>query len=163
MPHKEARDKDGVSSMALMCEIALFYKLQNKTLIDALDEIAETYGFYAEALVSQDYEGLEGSQKIQRIMDHFRQYSQKTILNEEIVKRNDYLKPSETGLPKSNVLSFHFKSGNQLFLRPSGTEPKIKFYIMVAEHTGNLEEKKKRAQEKLLEFSVFLKSACEGI
>src|SRR5690606_32797516 len=87
MPHKEARDKDGVSSMALMCEIALHYKLQDKTLIDALDEIAETYGFYAETLVSLDYEGIEGAQKIQRIMDHFRHYSQSQLLDEKIEKK----------------------------------------------------------------------------
>jgi phosphoglucomutase len=163
MPHKEARDKDGVSSMALMCEIALFYKLKSMTLIDVLDEIAVNYGFFAETLVSLDYEGLEGAQKIQRIMETFRHYSDKAMLFEKISKKSDYLKPQETGLPKSNVLSFTFESGNQLFLRPSGTEPKIKFYVMVAEHTGSLSEKKERAQEKLAKFSEYLKTVCEGI
>jgi phosphoglucomutase len=162
MPHKEARDKDGVSSMALMCEIALFYKLKSMTLIDVLDEIAVNYGFFAETLVSLDYEGLEGAQKIQRIMEKFRHYSHKEMLFEKISKKSDYLKPQETGLPKSNVLSFTFESGNQLFLRPSGTEPKIKFYVMVAEHSGSLSEKKERAQEKLAKFSDYLKTVCEG-
>jgi phosphoglucomutase len=162
MPHKESRDKDGVSSMALMCEIALHYKLLGMTLIDALDEIAETYGFYSETLVSLDYEGIEGAQKIERIMNHFRHFNQDRMLDESIAKLTDYLKP-DSGLPSSNVLGFEFKSGNKLFLRPSGTEPKIKFYIMVSEQTGSLEEKKARAKAKLNDFSAYIKTQCQGL
>jgi phosphoglucomutase len=162
MPHKEARDKDGVASMALMCEIALFYKKKSMTLIDALDEIAEIYGYFAEELVSLNYEGIEGTQKIERIMEFFRKYPKDAILDEYITKFTDYLSP-DSGLPKSNVLSFSFKSNNTLFLRPSGTEPKIKFYIMVSETEGSLGEKKKKAQKKLNMFSEFIKASCERI
>jgi phosphoglucomutase len=162
MPHKEARDKDGVASMALMCEIALFYKKKSMTLIDALDEIAEAYGYFAEELVSLNYEGIEGTQKIERIMEYFRKYPKDAILDEYITKLTDYLSP-DSGLPKSNVLSFSFKSNNTLFLRPSGTEPKIKFYIMVSETEGSLLEKKEKAQKKLNMFSEFIKASCERI
>src|SRR5690606_1149240 len=71
MPHDASRDKDGVSSLALMSEVALYFKLRGKTLIDALDEIYEKFGFYYESLLSFDYEGIAGAQKISRIMDYF--------------------------------------------------------------------------------------------
>lgn len=171
MPHNESRDKDGVSSMALMSEVALHFKLKGKTLIDALDEIYEKFGFYFESLVSQDYEGIVGAEKIKRIMEHFRNYPETHFAGEEIVEKEDYeasvgtnLKTQETkkiSLPKSNVLSFTFASGNKLFLRPSGTEPKIKFYTMVREKNGTLLEKKKSASIKIDAIEAKIKELCE--
>jgi phosphoglucomutase len=171
MPHAECRDKDGVSAVALMSEVALYYKRQGKNLIQALDEIYGQFGFYFESLLSLDYEGIEGSRKIQRIMDYFRQYPETHFAGEEIVAKEDYdastsydLKLQQNKiirLPKSNVLSFSFASGNKLFLRPSGTEPKIKFYTMVRETTGELSHKKTNALKKVKQIEDQLKTICE--
>ena len=162
MPHNASRDKDGVSSMALMCEIALHYKTRGMTLMDAMDEIAEEYGFFMEHLVSLDYEGIEGGKKIKRIMEHFRHIKTPEIVGLQIQKLTDFQKP-DSGLPASNVLGFTFVNGDQLFLRPSGTEPKIKFYIMVGEHDGSLAQKKKRAQDKIKKITDFVLETCAEV
>jgi len=160
MPHNSSRDKDGVSSMALMCEIGLHYKKKGKNLVEAMDELADEYGFFHEILVSLDYEGMEGAAKIQRIMDHFRTLTTE-VAGQPVAKLVDYKKPGGE-LPVSNVLGFTFKNGDQLFLRPSGTEPKIKFYVMVAEKEGTLAEKKKNAVAKTDAFKAFILRICEG-
>lgn len=162
MPHNASRDKDGVSSMALMCEIALHYKTRGMTLLDAMDEIAEEYGFFMEHLVSLDYEGIEGSKKIKRIMTHFRELKAPEITGLQIQKIVDFEKP-DSGLPASNVIGFTFTNGDQLFLRPSGTEPKIKFYIMVGERDGALPEKKARAKAKIEALTSFIHAACNEV
>ena len=171
MPHHQSRDKDGVSSMALMSEVALYYKLQGKTLIDALAEIYEKFGFALESLISQDYEGMAGSEKINRIMETFRNYPEKHFAGEEIIMKEDYksgesidLKSgskSKIDLPSSNVLSFTLASGNKFFLRPSGTEPKIKFYTMVRETAGSLKEKEINAEKKIALIETKIKEICE--
>lgn len=171
MPHKESRDKDGVSSMILMSEVALYYKRKGMTLVDALDEIYNQFGFFYESLLSHDYEGIAGSQKIARIMDYFRKYPETHFAGEEIVAKEDYeasvstdvvLKSNKAiALPKSNVLSFTFKSGNRLFLRPSGTEPKIKFYTMVRETEGDLTQKKATALKKVKLLEEKVSEICE--
>lgn len=159
MPHAECRDKDAVSSVAIMSEVALYFKRQGKTLIDALDEIYTQYGFYYESLLSLDYEGIAGSQKIARIMDYFRNYPESHFAGEKIVAKEDYEKGLT--LPKSNVLSFTFESGNKLFLRPSGTEPKIKFYVMVRETEGDLSTKKQSALKKVQIIENKISEYCE--
>ena len=159
MPHASSRDKDGVSSVALISEIALHHKLRGKNLIEALDEIYEEFGFFYESLVSLDYEGIQGSQKIARIMDHFRQYPEAQFAGEAISAKEDYEKG--VNLPKSNVLSFSLESGNKFFLRPSGTEPKIKFYTMVRETNGDLATKKANALKKVKIIEDKIKEVCE--
>jgi len=144
--HNFARDKDGVSSVSQMAEIALFYKLQGLNLLEALDKIYEEFGFSREDLLSLDYFGIEGQEKISRIMANFRNFSDNSFLGQKILQIKDYSKGIE-GLPKSNVLGYFFEGGNQLYLRPSGTEPKIKFYLMIQERIGSLTEKKARAKE----------------
>ena len=171
MPHNESRDKDGVSSMALMSEAALYYKRKGMTLVDALDGIYNKFGFFFESLLSLDYEGIQGAEKIKRIMDYFRQYPETHFAGEEIIAKEDYeasistdirLKNNKAiALPKSNVLSFTFSSGNKLFLRPSGTEPKIKFYTMVRETEGDLATKKLNALKKVKIIEEKLKEFCE--
>jgi phosphoglucomutase len=136
-----------------------------------LDDIYAEFGFYFESLVSLDYEGIAGAQKISRIMDTFRKYPETHFAGEEIVATEDYeasiatdmkLKnKKEILLPKSNVLSFTFASGNRLFLRPSGTEPKIKFYTMVRQTQGSLNEKKALAIQKVSEIEKKIKEICE--
>ena len=171
MPHCESRDKDGVSSMALMSEAALYFKQKNMTLVNALDEIYSKFGFYFESLVSIDYEGIEGAKKISRIMEFFRHYPETQFAGEEIIGKEDYEASLATDLrqklsknillPKSNVLSFTFSSGNRLFLRPSGTEPKIKFYTMVRETSGSLTEKKENAINRVKFIEDKIKEFCE--
>lgn len=171
MPHKESRDKDGVSSLAIMSEVALFYKKKGMSLVDALDEIYTKFGFFYESLLSQDYEGIEGGKKIGRIMEYFRQYPETQFAGETIVAKEDYESSLSTDvilksnkailLPKSNVLSFTFASGNRLFLRPSGTEPKIKFYAMVRETEGELAQKKLNALRKVKIIEDKIKEICE--
>jgi phosphoglucomutase len=160
LSHTYARDKDGVTSVALMAEIALFYKLQNLNLFEALDKIYEEFGFSHETLLSLDYFGIEGTAKIARIMKLFRSYNESSMLSNKIAEKKDYLSPS-TGLPASDVLGFFFENGDQLFLRPSGTEPKIKFYIMIQERSGSLAEKKAKALLKTEHFLTYLKALTE--
>ena len=173
MPHAEGRDKDGVSSMALMSEVALHYKLQGKNLIDALDEIYSQFGFFYESLVSLTYEGISGTQKISRIMDFFRKYPEAKFAREEIVEKEDYQTLQKTNIKtqeitkiemiNSNVLSFTFQSGNKLFLRPSGTEPKIKFYTMVRETEGSLVQKKENALKRVEIIESEIRAICEKL
>ncbi len=122
------RDKDGVISSMLIAEMAAFYKKKGKTLLDKLEELYKQYGYYFEKLISIVLEGIEGSQRIGRIMDSFRNYPITTIEDIKLVKTIDYLK-DETGNSKSNVLKYFFDDGSWYAVRPSGTEPKIKIYI----------------------------------
>ncbi|MBC7537223.1 MAG: phospho-sugar mutase [Bacteriovorax sp.] len=158
--HTFARDKDGVSSVAMMAEVALFYKLQGMDLLQALDKIYEEYGFSHESLLSLDYFGIEGQEKISRIMTKFRKISDNTMVGNRILEIRDYA-IGYADLPKSNVLGFFFENGDQFYLRPSGTEPKIKFYIMIQEKSGTLNDKKKRALEKTDTLLAFIKETVE--
>ncbi|MGZ3787573.1 MAG: phospho-sugar mutase [Bacteriovorax sp.] len=160
LSHTFARDKDGVSSVSLMAEVALHYKHRGMDLLDALDKIYEEYGFSHESLLSLDYFGIEGQEKISRIMTNFRNFSDNTIEGNVISKIKDYSQGIE-GLPKSNVLGFFFENGDQFYLRPSGTEPKIKFYVMIQEKNGTLEEKKKIALEKTEKLLSFIKKEAD--
>ncbi|WP_417335618.1 phospho-sugar mutase [Halobacteriovorax marinus] len=169
--HEFVRDKDGVSSITLLSEICLHYKLQGMDLVDGLDKIYEEYGFSSETLLNLNYFGKEGSEKISRIMDNFRGYSEKTFCGEEISYLEDYStgesksftdsKISKLDLPSSNVLGFNFTNGTKVYMRPSGTEPKIKFYIMIQEKEGSLEEKKQKANQKTQEFLDYIKEQAD--
>jgi phosphoglucomutase len=169
--HSHARDKDGVSSLSLMAETALWYKTQNMDLIDGLNKIYEEYGFCNEELLCLSYFGKEGAEKIERIMNNFRNNKYEVISEDKVDYLEDYLSGnviSFTGqdnktldLPSSNVLGFNFENGNKLYLRPSGTEPKIKFYIMIQENEGSLSEKKAKALKKTEDILSFLKSEAE--
>ncbi|MDO9182420.1 MAG: phospho-sugar mutase, partial [Bacteriovorax sp.] len=160
LSHTFARDKDGVSSVSLMAEVALFYKLQGMDLLAALDKIYEEYGFSHESLLSLDYFGIEGQEKISRIMTKFRGFSDNTMAGNRILEIRDYAL-GYLDLPKSNVLGFFFENGDQFYLRPSGTEPKIKFYIMIQEKLGSLDEKKKRALEKTEALLAYIKNEAD--
>jgi len=170
--HEYVRDKDGVSSIALMGEITLYYKRKGLNLLQALDNIYEEYGFSHESLVSINYYGIEGAEKIKRIMEKFREWDTTPICGQEIAILSDYksLKTRDDieGVTKplpfahaSNVLGFKFKNGNKLFLRPSGTEPKIKFYIMITENEGSLSEKKEKAKALSEKIVTFVKEKSE--
>ncbi len=157
--HGNVRDKDGVSSVTLMAEIALWYKTKGMSLIQALDQIYSDFGFAYEHLLSLDYFGKEGADKIKRIMENFRKLDGK-IMDRQAIKVEDYQAGMEN-FPRSNVLGFHFDGGDRLYLRPSGTEPKIKFYLMVQEQQGELAQKKARAQKKVDELLTFITAQAE--
>jgi phosphoglucomutase len=173
MPHNLVRDKDAITSIALMNEASLYFKLKGQTLIDALDEIYEKFGYAQESLIALNFEGVEGKEKINRIMEHFRNNLGIHIADERIAISKDFLTLKEKHLAtdetrdikmvKSNVLGFQFESGNQLFVRPSGTEPKIKFYTMVKVNEGELKTKKRLAQEQIENIENFIHKTLESL
>lgn len=132
------RDKDALQALMMVSLMAEDYKAENKTLIDRLEAIYQTYGYYLESLENITLKGVEGLKKIHAIMDYFRAYMPKSILGRPLVIKEDYLtqiavKNTETytlNTPKDNVLKFIFKEF-WFVLRPSGTEPKLKIYISV--------------------------------
>jgi phosphoglucomutase len=154
-----------------MAECALWYKTQGLNLFQALDKIYEEYGFSAEHLLNLNYYGKEGADKIKRIMDKFRSMNPTEICGQKVVNFWDYDKLIEKNilngeemtidLPPTNALGFGFDTESRFFLRPSGTEPKIKFYIQIKEINGNLEEKKRKAKEMTHQLLEFIKKECE--
>ena len=133
------RDKDAVQSTVIIAEVANYYKSKNMTLKDALDNIYKEYGYYYDKLDSLTYEGAKGTKKINNIMSFFRDNNIKLLSNSDIKIIEDYKtsirfnngKEEQLFLPKSNVLKYIFDDGSWLALRPSGTEPKCKFYYCI--------------------------------
>lgn len=137
----EIRDKDAVSAVALLCEMAAYEKAKGKSLFDKMIELYMQYGFYYEQLISITKKGMNGQKEIAAMMEGFRTNTPKAIDGSEVVEMLDYemqtgknLLSGETWklqLPKSNVLQFMTADGSKISARPSGTEPKIKFYFSV--------------------------------
>ncbi len=123
------RDKDAPISCAMVAECAAWAADQGKTLYGLLQDIYSEFGYYREALVSLVREGKAGAEEIAGIMAEMRSNPPKTLAASPVVKVIDYLNTSETGLPSSNVLQFYSEEGDVVSVRPSGTEPKIKFYF----------------------------------
>lgn len=137
----QVRDKDAISAVALMCEMAAYAKDQGLTLFDKMIELYQQYGFYYETLISITKKGMNGQKEIADMMNGYRNNPPATIDGSKVVQLLDYelqkgTNPS-TGetwpiqLPKSNVLQFITDDGSKISARPSGTEPKIKFYFSV--------------------------------
>lgn len=134
-----ARDKDGVVSAALICEMAAYYKSREMSLYDGILEIYEKYGYYLEDLKSLTLKGIEGSQRISLIMDELRNNTPESIADRKVVRIKDYLNridrdldngsKTDINLPASNVMQLFLEDGSLITARPSGTEPKIKFYF----------------------------------
>ena len=122
------RDKDAVNASMFIAEMAAFYKKEGKTILNVLDELYEEYGYYKEKLISVVLEGLEGSKRIGRMMDDFRENPIIQFEDMKLDKTIDYLL-DETGNQPSNVLKYYLDDGSWYAIRPSGTEPKIKLYI----------------------------------
>lgn len=122
------RDKDAVNSAMLISEMTAYYKSQDKSLLDVLEELYEKYGYYANEVQSIVLEGLDGAEKIKRIMENIRNNPIKDLVGLKVEKIIDYEK-DKTNLPKSNVLKYYFEDRSWFVLRPSGTEPKIKLYL----------------------------------
>jgi phosphoglucomutase len=173
LPQDRVRDKDGVHSVALCAEIALFYKLKGKNLYQALDDIYSEFGFSSEELLCLDYFGIEGAEKIKRIMTSFRNFKENTFAGEEIELVEDFLTGQTTYkkssltekilVTPSDVLGFGLKGGHFVYLRPSGTEPKIKFYIMVQVTDGELQDKKQQAKLLTAKILTFIQNYCRDI
>ena len=136
-----ARDKDAIVATMALCEAAAYYKTQGKTLWDAMIEMYEQYGYYKDDIKSVTLKGIEGLQKIQEIMDTLRQNPPAEFAGYKVVSVRDYKKDTitelatgevrPTGLPKSNVLYYDLTDDAWVCVRPSGTEPKVKFYYGV--------------------------------
>ena len=141
------RDKDAVTATLLACEIAALTKANNCSFYQELIALYNTHGFYKERLISITKKGKKGAEEIQTLMQQARENPQKTINGFGVVQIDDYLastsKNTETntlttlGVPKANVLIFTTADGSKIALRPSGTEPKIKYYISVNELLEN--------------------------
>lgn len=133
-----ARDKDAIVATMALCEAAAFYKTQGKTLWDAMVDMYEKYGYYKDDVKSISLSGIEGLAKIQSIMETLRSNPPKEIAGMSVISARDYKKDEivdiqtgevkPTGLPSSNVLYYDLTDDAWLCVRPSGTEPKIKFY-----------------------------------
>ena len=136
-----ARDKDAIVATMALCEAAAYYKTQGKTLWDAMIEMYEQFGYYKDAIQSVTMKGIEGLQKIQEIMNSLRQNPPTEFAGHKVTAVRDYkadtitdvstgaVKP--TGLPNSNVLYYELTDDAWVCVRPSGTEPKVKFYYGV--------------------------------
>lgn len=156
------RDKDAVTSTLLACEIAAQAKAEGKTLYEKLIDLYLEHGFYKERLVSLTKKGIEGAQEIKQIMIDSRENPFKTVNRSKVVRIEDYqlsvAKDMLTGneeaidIPKSNVLIYYTEDGSKIALRPSGTEPKIKFYISVNTELDNVSDFLKT--EQLLERKI---------
>lgn len=129
---KHARDKDGVVAAMLIAEMAAYYHSKGKTLYDALMDLYKRVGYFKEDLKSITLKGKEGSEKIQELMEYFRHNKMDKISNINVKELIDYSK-GVLDLPKSNVLKYELEDNSWFAIRPSGTEPKIKFYFSVTD------------------------------
>ncbi len=131
------RDKDAVDGSMLICEMTSYYKRNGMTLVDAINDLYEKYGYYKNSTITRAFEGESGMIKMAEIMDNLRANAPKEIAGYKVVGTSDYKlsvrtdgdEKSEINLPKSNVLEYRLENGSKFIVRPSGTEPKIKVYM----------------------------------
>lgn len=132
------RDKDAIQALVLLAEVAAYYKNQGQTLYDGLQGIFETYGYYKEKTISVTLSGIEGSEKIKALMKKFRAESLQEVAGINVCQTEDFKEQTRTAAngtveklttPPSDVLKYFLEDGSWLAIRPSGTEPKIKFYL----------------------------------
>ncbi|MFD2683004.1 phospho-sugar mutase [Bacillus seohaeanensis] len=147
-----ARDKDAIQAVLMAAEAAAYYKNEGKTLWDALNDLYNRFGYYQEGLESLTLKGKEGSEQIQGILKNFRDDPLKEVAGIRVITSEDYqsslsmdmitMEEKSIELPKSNVLKYHLEDGSWVCLRPSGTEPKIKFYFSVIGSTQQESDEK---------------------
>ncbi|MCI9216451.1 MAG: phospho-sugar mutase [Dorea sp.] len=148
-----ARDKDAIVATMALCEAAAFYKTKGKTLWDAMVDMYDKYGYYKEDIKSVTLKGIEGLEKIQEILEAFRKNPPSEVGGYQVLRARDYQsgiiknvktgEETQTGLPASNVLYYDLEDDAWLCVRPSGTEPKVKFYYGIK--GSSLEDAKKRS------------------
>ena len=151
-----ARDKDGIAAVMALCEAAAYYKEKGYTLWDQMINIYEKYGYYKELTISVTREGVSGAEEIKQMMENMRRNPSKTLGKYKVLEFRDYKvdtiinnitgEVGKTGLPNSNVLYYGLENDAWCCVRPSGTEPKIKFYIGVK---GETEEEANKELEEL--------------
>lgn len=132
------RDKDAMQATLLLAEVAAYYKHQGKTLYDGLQELYKEYGYFAEKTVSQDFPGIKGAEEMSALMAKFRKEEPSEFAGVKVARTEDYKtgqakladgSTEKLTLPKSDVLKFILSDGTWIAIRPSGTEPKIKYYV----------------------------------
>ncbi|MFE8696216.1 phospho-sugar mutase [Cytobacillus sp. FJAT-53684] len=165
-----ARDKDAVQAAILAAEVAAFYKKKGLSLYDALLSLFNQYGYYVEGLKSLTLKGKEGAEKIQKTLTSFRTNPIQQLGHLKIVAVEDYLtgirkdnngKEHVIDLPKSNVIKYIFEDGTWICLRPSGTEPKIKFYFGI--QGNSLEESKQKLADIENEFMKIIEQTLNSL
>lgn len=142
-----ARDKDAVVATMLIVEMTAYYRSKGMTLSDALDALYARYGFSAERNLEVNMDGLDGAERMAALMRDLRENAPCDFAGVGVVTVGDYEKETftdmasgketPTGLPKSNVLYYVLDGGDTIVVRPSGTEPKVKFYFLVSGETDD--------------------------
>jgi len=160
-----ARDKDAVSASVALCEAMAYYKSKGKSLWEVMNDIYKKYGYYRDGVNSIDLAGIEGIQRIARIMEYFRKNTPEKLSGYKVLFARDYQEDTvknmesgsikATGLPKSNVLYYDCEDSTWLCIRPSGTEPKLKLYYGVK--AGSVEEADKRIKNLSEELNNIIK------
>ena len=156
-----ARDKDGIAAVMALCEAAAYYKEKGYTLWDQMINIYKKYGFYKELTISITREGVTGAEEIKQMMEKMRENPATTLGKYKVVEFRDYKKDiiknnatreiTKTGLPNSNVLYYGLENDAWCCVRPSGTEPKIKFYMGVKGKTEEEAEQELKELTKVME------------
>ncbi len=145
------RDKDAIQALVLLAEVAAFYKKQGKTLYDGLQDIFKEYGYFEEKTISVTLSGIEGSEKIKALMKRFREEAPTAFADIKVTQTEDFKERTRTfadgkveslTTPPSDVLKYFLEDGSWIAIRPSGTEPKIKFYL-ATKATSQLEVNQK--------------------
>lgn len=171
----EVRDKDGVSAAAMCAEMTLYWRSKGKSLLQRLEELYTQFGYYEDRAISQGFPGATGNAVMKSIMTTLRGEGLKTLGGKKVIKIRDISKSvcfdpnlpqnkTTVHLPKSNVLQFFLEGGSIVSARPSGTEPKIKFYInCVIENTNNLTQAKKEAQKMCSDIEIEIDSILKAV
>ena len=155
-PGEEVRDKDGISAGMLVAEMAAYYRKKGMGVLDALDALYQKYGYFSEGQVSVVLQGKAGQERIGRIMDAFRNGGRKSFGGFEVAETVDYI-GGYRDIPAQNALKYVMTDGSWFAMRPSGTEPKIKFYYYA------LDADKAVSSRKVKEMSDAVNALIEGI
>lgn len=154
-------DKDAIQTTVLLAEVAAYYKQQGKNLYDGLQDLFKEYGYFREQTTSEEFDGVGGSDKIAALMTKFRSEAPTDFAGYAVQGTEDFQSQTESfadghtapiDLPQANVLKYHLEDGTWIAIRPSGTEPKIKFYI------GTLGDTLDEANDKLAKFEAAIQA-----
>ncbi len=160
-----ARDKDAVVASMLIAEMAAYYKSKNMTLCDALDKLFEKYGYFCEKTINIEMKGFDGPARMKALMEGIRANTPESFAGRKVVTVKDYLAgtvtdiatgiSTPTGLPESDVMYFVTEDGTSVIFRPSGTEPKVKLYLLLSDKDSA------SAEAKLAEFEAAARELCK--
>lgn len=154
------RDKDAIQSLVMLAEVAAFYREQGKDLYDGLQDLFKEYGYFAEKTISRTFDGIEGAAQIESLMAKFRDEAPTSFAGYSVTAMEDFAKSEKKfadgtietiELPEANVLKYLLEDGTWIAIRPSGTEPKIKFYIGTQADTNEKAQQKRADFEKAID------------